>query len=66
MKGEITMKSEIKIYKEGLGEYPKKVQLQVFFMILWIALVTIACWLTYTLIAWLYLDFEIIMVFIVL
>jgi len=61
------MKSEIKIYEQGLEEYPKtSAVIGNFFMILWIALGTIACWLVYPLIAWLYLAFAIIMVFIVL
>ena len=61
------MESEIKIYEQGLEEYPKtSAVIGNFFMILWIALGTIACWLVYPLIAWLYLAFAIIMVFIVL
>ena len=61
------MKNEIKIYEQGLGEYPKVgIVLGNLTMIIWIALGTIACWFLYPLVAWIYLAFAIIMVFVVL
>jgi len=61
------MKTEIKIYEQGLEEYPKtSAVMGNLFMILWIALGTVACWLFYPLIAWIYLAFAVIMVFVVL
>ena len=61
------MKNEIKIYEQGLEEYPKtSAVMGNLFMILWIALGTVACWLFYPLIAWIYLAFAVIMVFVVL
>ncbi len=67
MKGENAMKNETKIYEQGLEEYPKTSAVTGnFFMILWIASGTIACWFLYPLVAWFYLVFAIIMVFVVL
>lgn len=61
------MNDETKIYDQGLEEYPKAgIVLGNLMMIVWIALGTIACWFLYSLIAWIYLAFAIIMVFIVL
>jgi len=61
------MKTEIKIYEQGLEEYPKtSAVIGNLFMILWIALGAVACWLFYPLIAWIYLAFAVIMVFVVL
>jgi len=61
------MKNKMNIYEKGLEEYPKEgIILGNFMMILWIALGTIACWFLHPLIAWIYLAFAIIMVFIVL
>lgn len=67
MKGEDTMKTEIKIYEKGLEEYPKAgIILGNFMMILWIILGTIACWFLYSLVAWIYLAFAVIIVGVVL
>ena len=61
------MSGEIKIYKQGLEEYPKSGIIRGnFMMILWIALGTLACWFLYPLVAWIYLAFAVIMVGIVL
>ena len=61
------MEKEIKIYKEGLEEYPKSSMiLGNFLMLLWIALGTIACWFLFPLVAWIYFVFAIMMVFVVL
>ena len=61
------MKAEVKIYEQGLEEYPKaSAVIGNLFMILWITLGFICCWLFYPLIAWIYLAFAVIMVFIVL
>jgi len=61
------MKNEIKMYEQGLEEYPKTSAVTGnFFMILWIALGAVACWFLYPLVAWIYLAFAIIMVFVVL
>jgi len=61
------MKTEIKIYEQGLEEYPKvSIILGNLVMILWIALGTVACWFFYPLLAWIYLVFAVIMVGIVL
>ena len=61
------MKNEIKIYEQGIEEYPKAVIIfGNFMMMLWIGLGTIACWFLYPLVAWIYLAFAIIMVFVVL
>ena len=61
------MKNKMNIYEKGLEEYSKLgIILGNFMMILWIALGTIACWFLHPSIAWIYLAFAIIMVFIVL
>ena len=61
------MKKEIKIYAPGSEEYPKSgVIIGNLFMILWIALGTVACWFFYPLVGWIYLVFAILMVFVVL
>jgi len=67
MKGKITMKTETKIYEQGVEEYPKAgIILGNILMLLWIALGTIGCWFLFPLAAWLYLAFVIIMIGIVL
>ena len=67
MKGGMTMKNKVEFYEQGLEEYPKSgILLSNFVMLLWIALGTIACWFLYSLVAWIYLAFAIIMVFVVL
>lgn len=61
------MKKEFKIYEPGLEEHPKSgAILGNFLMLLWIALGTIGCWFLEPIIAWVYLVFAIVMVFIVL
>jgi hypothetical protein len=61
------MINEIKIYEQGLEEYPKAgIILSNLVMIFWIALGTIACWFLYPLVAWIYLAFAMIMVFVIL
>jgi len=61
------MKNEIKIYEQGLEEYPKVgIVLGNLTMIIWIALGTLGCWFLYPPVAWIYLAFAIIMVFVVL
>ncbi|MBP8933659.1 MAG: hypothetical protein KBG67_04440 [Candidatus Atribacteria bacterium] len=63
----MTMKNKVEFYEQGLEEYPKSgILLSNFVMLLWIALGTIACWFLYPLMAWIYLAFAIIMVFVVL
>jgi len=58
---------EVKFYKQGLEEYPKSsIFVGNFLMMVWIALGTIACWLFYPLIAWIYLAFAVTMVGVVL
>ena len=57
------MESKIKIYEQGLEEYPKpNIILGNFLMLLWIALGTLACWIFLPIIAWLYLAFAILMI----
>ena len=61
------MKKETKIYEQGLEEYSKcSIILGNLLMLLWIALGTIGCYFFRPLVAWLYLAFAIIMVFVVL
>jgi hypothetical protein len=61
------MKGKIDIFKQGLEEHPKTtVILGNLVMALWIALGTIACWLLYPLIGWIYLAAALIMVGVVL
>ncbi len=61
------MIKEIKMYEEGLEEYPKEgIVIGNLLMFLWIALGTIACWFLSSLFAWVYLAFAIIMVFLIL
>jgi len=61
------MENKIKIYEQGIEEYPKRNGIiGNFFMLLWIIIGTIACWFLYPLIAWLYFAFAIIVVYIVL
>ena len=65
--GKNVMKTEIKIYKQGLEEYTKVgIFLGNLLMLLWIALGTIGCWFLFPLAAWIYLAFAIIMVGIML
>ncbi|MCD4740626.1 hypothetical protein K8R43_05580 [archaeon] len=61
------MESEVMIYEQGLEEYPKlSIVLGNFAMLLWIGFGAFACWLFNPLIAWTYLAFAILMVYIVL
>lgn len=61
------MKNEIEIYGQGFEEFPKAgIIFGNFMMFLWIALGTIACWVFYPLVAWVYLSLAIVMVYIVL
>ncbi len=61
------MKNEIKIYEQGIEEYPKVVIIfGNFMMMLWIASGTTACWFLYPLAAWIYLALAIITVFVIL
>ena len=61
------MNSEIKLYEQGLEEYPKSsIILSNLMMTLWIVLGTIACWFLNPIFAWIYLAFAVIMVGIVL
>ena len=61
------MFEKIKIYEQGLEEYPRKaIIIGNFTMIAWVILGTIACWFFKPLIAWIYLGFFIVMVGIIL
>ncbi len=61
------MKTKTDIFEQGLEEYPKtSIILGNLIMSLWIALGTIACWLLYPLIAWIYLALAVMMVGVVL
>lgn len=61
------MKNEVKIYEQGLEEYSKgRIIFGNFMMAVWIVLGTIACWLFYPLVAWIYPGFALVMVGIVL
>lgn len=61
------MGEKIKLYEKGLEKYPKSgITLGNIAMLLLIALGTITIWFFYPLLAWLYLAFTIIMVYIVL
>ncbi len=61
------MKNEIRIYEQGLEDYPKaNMILGNLIMLLWIALGTIACWFLYPLAGWVYLGSAVIMVYVVL
>ncbi|HEC88254.1 MAG TPA: hypothetical protein ENI52_02940 [Thermoplasmata archaeon] len=61
------MGNKIKIYEQGLEEYPKlNAIIGNFFMLVWIVLGVVACWFLYPLAAWIYLIFAIIIVFVVL
>jgi len=61
------MENEIKIYEQGLEEYSKAgIIMGNLMMALWITLGTVAYWLFYPLVAWIYLTFAIVMVGIVL
>ena len=63
----IIMTKEVKIYENGLEEHPKgRMIFGNIMMLLWFALGTIACWYFYSLVAWIYLAFALIMVYIVL
>ena len=67
MNGKMTMENKIKIYEQGLEKYPKSsVILGNVLMLLWIVLGTLSCWFFYPVVAWIYLVFAIVMVFIVL
>lgn len=61
------MAKELKIYDDGLEKYPKTgTIIGNLIMILWFAFGTIACWFFYPLVAWIYLAFAMIMVYVVL
>ena len=61
------MANKVKIYKNGLEENPKgRILFGNLIMLLWFALGTLACWYFYPLVAWFYLAFAIVMVYIVL
>ena len=61
------MGNEIKIYEQGLEEYPKiRIFIGNLMMIGWIVLGSIGCWLLSPLAGRIYLAFAIIMVFIIL
>ena len=60
------MKIKIKIYEQGLEEYPKAgIIFDNLIMLLLIASGTVACWFFYPLIAWIYLVFAVMMVFVI-
>jgi len=62
-----TMKTDIKLYEQGLEEYPKSgIIFGNFIMLLWIVLGTIACYFFQPLIAMIYFVFAVVMIFIVL
>ena len=57
----------MELFDEGLGEYPRiNALIGNFFMLVWIVLGTIACWLLYPPVAWFYFVFSMTMVYIVL
>ncbi len=61
------MKTDIKLYEQGLEEYTKSgIIFGNFIMILWIILGTIACYFFQPLIALIYFVFAVVMIFIVL
>jgi len=61
------MENKIKIYKQGLEEYPKSsIILGNVLMLLWIVLGTLCCWFFHPVVAWIYLVFAIVMVFVAL
>lgn len=61
------MKKETKIYNQGIEAYAKiDIILGNLLMLLWITIGTIACWFLRPLIAWIYLFFAILMVFVIL
>ena len=61
------MENKVKIYNQGLDEYPKSsIILGNFLMLLWISLGVIACWFLHPLAALIYIAFVVIMIFVVL
>jgi len=61
------MADKVKIYKDGLEENSKgRIIVGNLIMLLWFALGTLACWYFYPLVAWFYLTFALVMVYIVL
>lgn len=57
----------MKIYKQGLEEYPRpKIVFGNLLMLIWIGLGTIVCWFLSPLLAWIYLVLALTMTFIVL
>ena len=61
------MKKDVRIYKQGLENFPlSRVIFGNSMMLVWIGLGTIACWFVYPLVAWLYLAAALIMIFVVL
>lgn len=63
----IVIEKKIEIYEKGLDKYPKSSAIiGNIVMLLWFALGTIACWYFYPMVAWAYLAFAVIMVYIVL
>lgn len=61
------MTNEIKIYKQGLEQFPKSgIVFGNLMMILWIVLGTLACRFFYPLVAWVYLGFAVLMVYVLL
>ncbi|RLF64310.1 MAG: hypothetical protein DRN33_02450 [Thermoplasmata archaeon] len=63
----MTADAELKIYEQGLEDYPKR---KAFFgnivMIFWISLGAIACWFVHPIAAFIYLLFAVIMIYVVL
>jgi len=60
------MKTESKIYEQGLEEYPKVgIFIGNLLMLIWIALGTIGCWFLSPIVALIYFAFAIIMIGIV-
>ena len=61
------MQKPTRLYEQGLEEYPKSsAVLGNLAMLLWFALGTIACWFLSPLLAWIYLGFALVMVYVVL
>ena len=61
------MKKQTRLYEQGLEEYPRSSAiLGNLVMLLWFTLGTIACWFLSPLLAWIYLGFALVMVYVVL
>ena len=61
------MTKQMRIFEQGMEEYPRRgIVVGNLILLFWIASGTIACWFLYPPVAWIYLAFALLMVYVVL